>query len=92
MDLRPWGYVTGDLVSINLLGKPIVFIGSLDVAQDLLDKRSSIYSDRSKSIVAGMAHYDSTLPLIGYNDKMKRIRRMFTKAIGTRSLMEDFAS
>ena len=35
----------GDLVLVKPLGTPMLFVNSADVARDLFDKRSSIYSD-----------------------------------------------
>ena len=37
---------------LNALGQPIIFINSLKVAVELLDKRANIYSDRPSLIVA----------------------------------------
>jgi len=42
----------GDLIYLNVVGQPIVIINSHKVAGDLLDRRSRIYSDRPRSIVA----------------------------------------
>ena len=36
----------GDLLYSRVLGQHIIIISSIQVAQDLLDKRSAIYSDR----------------------------------------------
>ena len=41
-------YATGDVMFLHLLGKPVVILSSENVARDLLDKRSSIYSDRPR--------------------------------------------
>ncbi|KAF8531880.1 cytochrome P450 [Gautieria morchelliformis] len=40
--------VTGDIVYFNVLGKSIVSINSYKVANDLLDKKGAIYSDRPR--------------------------------------------
>jgi len=37
---------------LNALGQPIIFINSLKVAAELLDKRANIYSDRPNLIIA----------------------------------------
>ena len=37
---------------LNVLGQPIIFINSLKVAAELLDKRANIYSDRPSLVVA----------------------------------------
>jgi len=38
--------VLGDLVYTKVFGQTILFVNSVEVAQDLLEKRSKIYSDR----------------------------------------------
>ena len=41
--------IIGDVVYLNVLGQSIVVLGSMQAARDLLDKRSSNYSDRPRS-------------------------------------------
>jgi hypothetical protein len=41
----------GDLIYFHLLGQPMIVLSSLDVARDLMDKRSSIYSDRPRFVL-----------------------------------------
>lgn len=38
--------LAGDLIYLDLMGQPALLINSRKVANDLMDKRSSIYSDR----------------------------------------------
>lgn len=42
----------GDIMSINVFGRCIVFIHSSDIAKELLEKRGSIYSDRHPAHMA----------------------------------------
>lgn len=39
----------GELVYLDVLGQPILLLGSHDAALDLLEKRSALYSDRVHS-------------------------------------------
>lgn len=41
-----WGKHYGDLVHFNIFGQHTVVINTLEVARDLLDKKSNVYSDR----------------------------------------------
>lgn len=41
-----WSKIYGDVMYLEVLGKPIVVLSSEQAATDLLDKRSSNYSDR----------------------------------------------
>jgi hypothetical protein len=41
----------GDIIYARLLNKPLVVVNSEEVARDVLELRSGIYSDRPQSIV-----------------------------------------
>ena len=41
----------GDIVYAQVMGTPMLVVSSPDIAFDLLDKRSAIYSDRSVSVM-----------------------------------------
>lgn len=41
----------GDVFSVEVLGQPIVVLTSTSAAQDLLDARSAIYSDRPRLVI-----------------------------------------
>lgn len=86
-----WADRWGDLISMNVLGQRIAIISSVRVAFDLFEKRSVIYSDRPHLVVAGeTVGHANTIPMAPYGERMRKIRRMFTKAVGTKALMEDF--
>ena len=38
--------IKGDIVHVDVFGQSFLIISSLKIAEDLLEKRSSIYSDR----------------------------------------------
>nr|ANC28043.1 cytochrome P450 [Polyporus umbellatus] len=78
---RKWSAISkkyGDVVYLNVLGQPIVALGSLKAATDLLDKRSANYSDRPTSIMAELVGYtDWLFVLMGYGPEWRHHRRMF---------------
>ena len=41
----------GDVVYVQIFGQPMVILDSLQAARDLLEKRSSIYSDRPRFVL-----------------------------------------
>jgi hypothetical protein len=41
----------GNVIYLHALGMPIVVLNSVEAAVDLLDKRSSIYSDRPRLVM-----------------------------------------
>ncbi len=40
----------GDIVYVHVFGQPIILLNTLEMATDLLVKRSSIYSDRARMV------------------------------------------
>jgi hypothetical protein len=44
--LWKWLDIYGDVVYANILGQPIVILGTLEAAEELLNKRSNIHSGR----------------------------------------------
>ena len=47
--------ITGDIVYLNALGKPMIILGSLEAAIDLLDKRSATYSGKPYSAMGELS-------------------------------------
>lgn len=43
--------LAGDVMHVTILGQSMVILHSLQAARDLLDKRSSIYSDRPRFVL-----------------------------------------
>ena len=39
----------GDVVGVTAMGQHIIYLNSVETAQDLLEKRSGLYSDRPHS-------------------------------------------
>ena len=39
-------FPTGDIVSLSIFGRTLIILNSVEAANDLLYKKSSIYSDR----------------------------------------------
>ena len=42
----------GDIMSVDIIGQPIVIINSRKIAKELMDGRSSLYSDRPHFVSA----------------------------------------
>ncbi|KAM5542456.1 hypothetical protein V8D89_003915 [Ganoderma adspersum] len=67
----------GDIVYFTLLGQPMVVIGSIKAAIDLLDKKSANFSGRPVSTVAKLAGLDSFFVLMQYGLQWRQHRRAF---------------
>ena len=44
---------SGDVIYLSIIGRPIIVLNSAEAARDLMDKRSSNYSDRPRIVVIG---------------------------------------
>ncbi|KAF7375521.1 putative monooxygenase [Mycena sanguinolenta] len=60
-----WAETYGSIVYVDALGQPIIVINSAKVANDLLDKRGSIYSDR---------------PIWSYSESWRQQRKIVAQA------------
>ncbi|EIW55506.1 CyP450 monooxygenase [Trametes versicolor FP-101664 SS1] len=67
----------GDLVYLDVLGQPILLLGTHEAAIDLLDKRSALYSDRVHSPMVNLGGFDWVLTMIHYGPLWRRHRRAF---------------
>ncbi|CDO77629.1 hypothetical protein BN946_scf184946.g22 [Trametes cinnabarina] len=67
----------GDLVYLNVVGQPMVILGTHEAAIDLLEKRSSIYSDRSESTMVVLTGWEWVMTTLNYGPWWRRHRRAF---------------
>lgn len=66
-----WGKQFGNIFKLNLFRQNVIIINSRKVAVDLLEKRSAIYSDRPRLIMAG--------ELVGWNKGVTLRRPIITE-------------
>ncbi|KZT07466.1 cytochrome P450 [Laetiporus sulphureus 93-53] len=72
-----WADTYGDIIHLDVLGQPVIIINSAEVARDLLDKRSSIYSDRPHLVMAGdLVGYSEGFALKPYGESFRRQRKL----------------
>ena len=81
----------GPLVSISMMGQPMVIVNTYKAAVDLFDKRGAIYSHRPELPSATFIGYTNVLPLMQYGERWREHRRLFSTIMGTRALVERFA-
>ncbi|QRW13568.1 cytochrome P450 family protein [Ceratobasidium sp. AG-Ba] len=70
---------TGELISLSFFGTTIIVTSSQQIAIDLLEKRSSIYSDRvcpPAVAEASLMNWEATPAIVGYNESWRKYRRM----------------
>ncbi|KAJ7671882.1 cytochrome P450 [Mycena rosella] len=81
-----WARKYGDVMSVSVLGQPIIFLTSPQAASDLLDRKSAIYSDRPELVFIGeLVGYKESLPLCTYGDSFREQRKLVAEALGPRN-------
>ncbi|TCD66224.1 hypothetical protein EIP91_001627 [Steccherinum ochraceum] len=72
-----WSRIYGsDVIYVDLPIRPIVILGSVKAAVDLLEKRSNIYSSRARSLMIELLTWDFNFAMIPYTPKWRAHRRM----------------
>ncbi|KAJ7869991.1 cytochrome P450 [Mycena leptocephala] len=78
-----WANMFGDCVHLNMFGQSLVVLNSFEAANELLNFRSSLYSDRPQLIMAGdLIGFDRMLGLIPYGSVFRKLRRLVHKELG----------
>ncbi|KAI0085085.1 cytochrome P450 [Irpex rosettiformis] len=70
-----WSKTYGSIMFLRALTTPIVIVSSADIAFDLMDKRSAIYSSKPASVVDEMIGWDFALSLMPYGQRWRNIRK-----------------
>ncbi|KAF8124371.1 cytochrome P450 [Boletus edulis] len=74
----------GNIASGSFFGYNIIVIGSAKIAEDLLEKRSTNYSDRPRSVMCGeLSGWGKIMLLSNYNDWFRAHRKWFAQDIGS---------
>ncbi len=81
----------GDIASVSVLGQRIVIVNSTQVAIDMLDKKSSIFSDRPALVMAGeLVGWKKVLGLTPYGARFRDYRRRAHQLFGNNTAMKQF--
>ncbi|KAH7914101.1 cytochrome P450 [Hygrophoropsis aurantiaca] len=75
-----WAATYGDLVYSRLLNQEIIIINSEEVARDLLDRRSHIYSDRPVIVTNKLIGLEFNSIFLRYGPKWRLHRRLLHQA------------
>ncbi|TFK48758.1 cytochrome P450 [Heliocybe sulcata] len=87
-----WGEIYGDIVYLHVLANRFIFLNSPQVAYELLDKKSLIYSDRPVLPMASeLVGWAKTLALIQFGDEFKARRKLIHSFMGTHSSADQLA-
>ncbi|KAG6862109.1 hypothetical protein C0995_005921 [Termitomyces sp. Mi166 len=77
LTLYELGKIYGDVMYLEMLGRPVIVLNSVEAAEDLLDKRSANYSDRPDFPVFELMGWRETLTFTRYGKSFQTYRRMF---------------
>ncbi|TDL26571.1 cytochrome P450 [Rickenella mellea] len=81
----------GPISSISVFGQTMILIHSPQIAFDLFEKKSSIYSSRPTLVFGGqMCGWDRTHALLPYGSRFRAHRKYLSQLIGTRSAVTQF--
>ncbi|KAG2148110.1 cytochrome P450 [Suillus clintonianus] len=84
-----WGKKYGDISHIEVLGQHIMVVNSVKTAMDMLDKKSTVYSDRPIFTLAGeLVGWKYLMTLLPYGDHLRRYRKNFHRVIGSRAAVD----
>ncbi|KAJ6552768.1 cytochrome P450 [Mycena capillaripes] len=85
------GEVWGDLSSLTVFGQTMVIINSMKVAEDLLDVRGAIFSDRPVMPMGGeLVGFNNALSLSQYGDRVRTERKIFHRLFGSQAAIRQF--
>jgi cytochrome P450 len=81
---QKWGKeFKSDELYLNLTGQPLIILNSLQAAIDLMDKRSSIYSDRPSFHMAEGAGWRDCIVFLSTGSQFRKHRGMFQTAFAS---------
>jgi len=82
---------TGDISHIELMGQHIIVVNSLKTTLEMLDKKSSVYSDRPLLPMVGeLCGWKHSLPLVPYGDRFRWHRKNFHHFIGNGAALHPY--
>ncbi|KAI0045440.1 cytochrome P450 [Auriscalpium vulgare] len=84
-----WGRKYGPIVHVRALGQSFIILNDVHIAGDMLEKKSTIYSDRPVFVMAAeLTGWKDTLVFTPPGERFKEYRKYLHGAVGTRSVLE----
>ncbi|KAG2121265.1 cytochrome P450 [Suillus clintonianus] len=83
-----WGKKYGDISHVEVLGQHIIVLNSVKTAMEMLDKKSTIYSDHPVlPMCSELVGWNLTLGLLPYGDRFRWYKN-FHRVIGSRAAVD----
>ncbi|KAH8110769.1 cytochrome P450 [Phellopilus nigrolimitatus] len=80
---RQWGEQYGDLVFIQNVGTPYLFLNSYDACVDLLEKRGESYSSRPLNMMLELEGWTEFTVFLPYGDEHRKSRQLIQRFLKT---------
>ena len=85
--------ILGPIVYADAAGQPLIVLGDVDVANEILDRKGATCSDRPVLHMAGeLAGYKGWTVFQTYGQRLKESRKYMHRAIGNRESLKNFDS
>ncbi|KAI1826284.1 cytochrome protein [Xylaria intraflava] len=75
--------IYGPISSVTVLGTTIVILNSSELAVELLDRKSAVYSSRPRLPFADITGLGSAMPMLPYNKMLRYQRKLIYTFIGS---------
>ncbi|KAG1817986.1 cytochrome P450 [Suillus subaureus] len=84
-----WGQQYGDITHIEVLGRHIIVLNSVKIAMEMMDRKSTLYSDRPVFPMVGeLVGWKDSLAFLSHGDQLRRQRRNLQRVIGSRAAVD----
>ncbi|PCH43947.1 cytochrome P450 [Wolfiporia cocos MD-104 SS10] len=86
-----WSKQYGDIYSLRIFRKPVIVLSSAQAVHDLIEKRSSKYSDRPQfTMFTELMGWYPNLSLLPYGDQWRLHRKWFQDAFISTSVLDTY--
>ncbi|KAJ6562200.1 cytochrome P450 [Mycena capillaripes] len=84
-----WAKTYGEIVHVSAFGQSVVILNSPKAVSDLLERRSTLYSDRPQFCFLGnLVGYADSVPLANYGDRHREYRKLMSEVLGPRKVSQ----
>ncbi|KAF8989897.1 cytochrome P450 [Cyathus striatus] len=82
-----WGREFGNIIQVRLPFRKLIIVNSYDLALELFESRSSIYSDRPRRPMADMSGFGNVLLFQDYGEPVRKARKMMHADLTPRGII-----
>ncbi|KAI0161804.1 cytochrome P450 [Hypoxylon sp. FL1284] len=84
--------IYGKISSVKVMGQTMIILNDEEMAHELLDRRSAIYSSRPRQVFAGeIVGWENSLAPCPHNNRFRLLRKNLARVIGSKSLIAKFS-